>query len=55
MEQRKPAKEKVEDCGTAFKKSPEYKRFKGLLRKVVKAPPLKHARRTVQGDVSGPK
>jgi hypothetical protein len=43
MEHKRSTKDKVEDKETEFKKSPEYKRFKALLRKVVKAPPLKKA------------
>jgi hypothetical protein len=46
MEQKKPPKEKVEDSDIAFKKSPEYRKFKTLLRKVVKAPPMKHRQST---------
>jgi hypothetical protein len=41
MEHNKPAKEKAEDKEAEFKKSPEYRKFKALLRKVVKAPPMK--------------
>jgi hypothetical protein len=41
MEQKRPLKDKAEDSETEFKKSREYKRFKALLKKVVKAPPMR--------------
>ena len=46
MEHKQPSKDKAGDNEIEFKKSREYKRFKALLKKVVKAPPMRKNSRT---------
>jgi hypothetical protein len=46
MEHKQSTKDKAEDKGAEFKKSPEYKRFRALLRKVIKAPPMPKSKST---------
>ncbi len=41
MEHKKPPEGNTEDSEIQLKKSPEYKRFRALLRNVVKAPPMR--------------
>ena len=41
MEHKQPLKAKGEDNESEFKKSREYKRFRTLLKRVVKAPPMR--------------
>ena len=40
MEHEKPSDKAEEKSAREFKKTPEYRKFKRLLRQVVKAPPL---------------
>jgi hypothetical protein len=47
LQDQKPS-EKVEEEPRDIKKTPEYRKFKALLRKVVKAPPMP-ARKTKAG------
>jgi hypothetical protein len=55
MEHKQPPKDKAEDSDKEFKKSREYKKFKALLKKVVKAPPMRKSNaQKITGDGAAP-
>ena len=52
MEHAKPPNDKAEDKEPDIKKSREYRRFKALLKKVIKAPPLSRRKVPIDSDIS---